>query len=50
MEKKFYETPMVETIELMVGTAILVGSDVLEEPSMGGSDAGYESGDNFDPS
>lgn len=41
---------MVETIELMVGTAILVGSDVLEEPSMGGSGAGYEDPNNFDPS
>jgi len=50
MEKKFYEAPMVETIELMVGTAILVGSDVLEEPSMGGSGAGYEDPNNFDPS
>ena len=40
---------MVETIELMVGTAILVGSDVLEEPSMGGSDAGYTDPGTFKP-
>ena len=51
MEKKFYDAPMVEAVELNVKTAILVGSDpdILEEPSMGGSDAGYTDPTEFKP-
>lgn len=50
MEKKFYESPMEKIIELNLRTGILVGSDVLEEPSMGGSDAGASDPSTFDPS
>jgi hypothetical protein len=49
MEKKFYEAPMMETLELNVKTVILGASDPLEEPSMGGSDAGYTDPGTFKP-
>ena len=51
MEKKFYEAPMLETLELNVKTVILGASDpdILEEPSMGGSDAGYTDPGTFKP-
>ena len=49
MEKKFYEAPMLETLELNVKTVILGASDPLEEPSMGGSDAGYTDPGTFKP-
>lgn len=41
MNKKFYEAPSQEIVELEVATALLVGSDPNDDP-MGGSTGGTE--------
>jgi hypothetical protein len=49
MEKKLYVAPMQETIKLNYEAPLLADSDPLEEPSMGGSDAGYTDPSEFKP-
>lgn len=48
MKKNYFE-PEMEIVELET-VGFLAASDVLEEPSMGGSEEGYGNPEEFDPS
>ena len=47
--KKFYLEPEMELIKLET-VGFLAASDALEEPAIGGSEAGYSDPSTFDPS